>query len=82
MQSIGRHKLVEVEGNHGETIHGNMSIQVGPTETGRVLTFEQKSDKQGTGSVASELPTLGINDLGKEIYSLFVDAVLTRRRPV
>ncbi|GLK63088.1 hypothetical protein GCM10017635_05570 [Paracoccus kondratievae] len=81
VQSVGRHKLVEVDGNHGESVHGNMSIHVGSSGGGRVLTPLQRIDDQGIGSVAYELPTLGINDVGRGIFSLFADTVITETTP-
>ncbi len=76
VQSVGRHKAIEVDGNHSESVHGNMTLHVGPSGVGRVLTSSFRKLVEGIADVAQSLPIPGINQLGRGVYSLFADQAI------
>ncbi|ARP97103.1 hypothetical protein CAL15_23635 [Bordetella genomosp. 13] len=76
VQSVGHHKAIEVDGNHSESVHGNMTLHVGPSGVGRVLTDSFRKLVEGIADVAKSLPIPGINQLGRGVYSLFADQAI------
>ncbi|WP_161134461.1 type VI secretion system Vgr family protein [Schauerella aestuarii] len=76
VQAIGNHKAIEVDGNHSESVHGNMVLHVGPSGVGRVLSDSFRKLVEGIGNVAKALPIPGINQLGRGVYSLFADQAI------
>ncbi|MBL3561510.1 type VI secretion system Vgr family protein, partial [Rhodovulum sulfidophilum] len=76
VQSIGQHKAIEVDGNHSESVHGSMTLHVGPSGVGRVLNDRFRKLIEGISSIAVKMPIPGINQLGRGVYSLFADQVI------
>lgn len=76
VQSVGNHKAIEVDGNHSESVHGNMTLHVGPSGVGRVLTSTFRNLVEGIADIAKKLPIPGINQLGRGVYSLFADQAI------
>src|SRR5690606_3572659 len=76
VQSVGNHKAIEVDGNHSESVHGNMTLHVGPSGVGRVLSDSFRKLVNGIADVAKALPIPGINQLGRGVYSLFADQAI------
>jgi len=76
VQSVGHHKVIEVDGNHSESVHGNMTLHVGPSGIGRVLSKSFRKLVEGISDIAKSLPIPGINQLGRGVYSLFADQAI------
>jgi type VI secretion system secreted protein VgrG len=55
VQSIGHHKVIEVDGSHEEIIGGNMSIYVGPSNIGTLVGATVNKLTQGLGVIAANL---------------------------
>ncbi|HRK42152.1 MAG TPA: type VI secretion system tip protein TssI/VgrG [Gemmobacter sp.] len=81
LQSVGRHKVIEVDGSHSESVHGSMMLHVGKSGKGRVLDAVSRTITEGIGRLAVTLPVPGLHDGGSGIYSLFADAVITETTP-
>ena len=73
---MGHHKVIEVDGNHSESVHGNMTLHVGPSGIGRVLSKSFRKRVEGISDIAKSLPIPGINQLGRGVYSLFADQAI------
>ena len=73
VQSVGRNKVIEVDNNHNETVHGNMQIHVGSSGAGRVLSKSFRQLVEGIGGVAAKLAVPGAARLGRGVLSFFAD---------
>lgn len=76
VQSVGHNKSVQVEGDHDEIIGGNMTISVGPSKVGRIITSALTKLTQGVGSVAYSLGLKGWANAGEGNMNLFVEKQL------
>jgi type VI secretion system secreted protein VgrG len=53
VQSVGHHKVIEVDGSHEEAVHGNMSIYVSPSNIGTLVGATVNKLTQGLGVTAA-----------------------------
>ncbi|SIS67033.1 type VI secretion system Vgr family protein [Paracoccus saliphilus] len=76
VQSVGNHKVIEVDGNHDETVHGNVYLHVGPSGIGRTLNDAYRKFVEGISDIAAKLPIPGVKQLGRGVYSLVADQAI------
>ncbi|MDD7971406.1 type VI secretion system Vgr family protein [Roseinatronobacter alkalisoli] len=81
VQSVGNHKVIEVDGNHSEAVHGSIMLHVGKSGKGRVLNSLSRTLSQGIGKIAATLPVPGLRDTGSGTFSLFADAAISETTP-
>ncbi|MFM2391810.1 MAG: hypothetical protein RLZZ437_3365, partial [Pseudomonadota bacterium] len=81
VQSIGHHKVIEVDGSHEEAVHGNMSVHVGRSGFGKVLDPASRTLPEGVSQIAAMLPVAGLGKDGNGVYTLFVDTVISESTP-
>lgn len=81
VQSIGNHKVVEVDGSHSESVHGSMAVHIGRSSRGRALANSDRSSQQGIGDIAVKLGIPGLRDAAAGFYSLHADAVISETTP-
>lgn len=70
---MGHHKIIEVDGNHSETIHGGMALHIGSSGIGRVLSQNFRKMAKGISEIASSIPVPGLQSMGRGVLSIFAD---------
>jgi type VI secretion system secreted protein VgrG len=81
VQSVGHHKVIEVDGSHSESVHGSMMLHVGRSGRGRVLGADDRARVEGISQIAVDLHVPGLQQPGGGIYSLFADKVINESTP-
>ena len=78
VQSVGQNKSIEVNNNHEEAVGGNMSLTVGPSAIGRVVSAAAAAAGGGIGGVSAALGALGAAIPGEGHYTETIDLTKTK----
>ncbi|MDD7973804.1 type VI secretion system Vgr family protein [Roseinatronobacter alkalisoli] len=76
VQSIGRNKVIDVDGNHDEVISGQKSIHVGGSRVGVSVSRALKELTGGISEIAAKLPIPGLRDATSGVFNVLVEKVM------
>ncbi|MEM7365117.1 MAG: type VI secretion system tip protein TssI/VgrG [Pseudomonadota bacterium] len=73
VQSVGHNKAIEVTNNHDEVIGGNMSLSVGPSSIGQIISSTVGKLTEGVSAIGSSLGLPGLLNPGEGNQTITIE---------
>ncbi|MEM7212208.1 MAG: type VI secretion system tip protein TssI/VgrG [Pseudomonadota bacterium] len=73
VQSVGHNKAIEVHNNHDEVIGGNMTLSVGPSSIGQIISSTVGKLTEGISSIGSSLGLPGLLNPGEGNQTITIE---------
>jgi type VI secretion system secreted protein VgrG len=76
VQSVGRNKVIEVDGSHDEVISGQKTLHVGGSRLGVTVSRAMKELTAGISDIAAKLPIPGLRHATGGVFNIIVEKVM------